>query len=361
MIRCTNVVEQAQEIHDEVSARWAEVVKSGDFILGEEVDIFEGWFSERCGGAHAISLNSGADALKVSLLAMGVGTGDEVITCSNTFIATVGAIRAVGATPILADVGPDELMTADLISAVTTWRTKVVIPVHLRGRPVHIAPIKKFCDSRGIGILEDCAQAIGTTDCGKQVGSDGGAAAFSLHPLKTLGGFGDGGVLVTRNNDIASFARRYRNHGMERRGNSLLFGDNSRLDSLQAAVLNVKTKYLDVWLKRRLEIANFYNASLLNSLIGPDLGVALAGNSYYHYVVKAERRDALIAHLAKNNVETAIHYPLPIHHQRAWTDSESHIDLPVTCYLAQRILTVPCHQHLTDAEVEHVATCIKKF
>jgi dTDP-4-amino-4,6-dideoxygalactose transaminase len=182
MIRCNNVQEQARELSGAIAERWRKVLDAGTFILGEEVSCFEAWMSQRCGGAAAITTNSGTDALQIALRALGVGTGDEVITCANSFVATVGAIVAVGAQPVLADVGEDELIAAGTVAPHLGARTRAVIAVHLRGRPVEMAPLVALCHAYGVAVVEDCAQAIGTTIDGRQVGTDGDVAAFSLHP-----------------------------------------------------------------------------------------------------------------------------------------------------------------------------------
>ncbi|MDX7999979.1 DegT/DnrJ/EryC1/StrS family aminotransferase [Xenorhabdus sp. Reich] len=361
MIKCNNIQEQALDLSELIFKQWRNVLATGDFVLGEEVSKFEAWMSQCCGGTYAVSLNSGTDALLLSLQALGVGPGDEVITCANTFVATVGAIVAVGATPILADVGDDELLNIDTIASLLTERTKAVIPVYLRGRPVDIDPIVSLCRAKGVFVIEDCAQAIGTTINGHQVGTLADAAAFSMHPLKTLGCFGDGGALITTNQKIAEYARLARNHGLQTRNESVLFGINSRLDTLQAAALNIKAQYLNQWLQRRQEIAAFYNQELFNTTTGMDLGGGKTGNSYYHYVVKSKNRDKLQQHLGRNGIEATIHYPKPIHQQRAWLNSQPHIVLPNTERLSQEILTIPCHHHLSDSDVERVVIAIKQF
>ncbi|QQZ39502.1 DegT/DnrJ/EryC1/StrS family aminotransferase [Pseudomonas sp. SK3(2021)] len=361
MIKCNNVQEQAQDLSAQMFERWHALLLGGDFVLGEEVTQFETWMSERCNGAHAIALNSGTDALFLALRALGIGPGDEVITCANTFVATVGAIVSAGARPVLADVGDDELISVDTLEPLLSARTKAVIPVYLRGRPVNIDAILDLCRSRGVAVIEDCAQAIGTTIDGCQVGTRGDASAFSMHPLKTLGGLGDGGVLVTTNLKIAEYARSVRNHGLENRNESVQFGINSRLDSLQAAALNIKTRYLDQWLKRRTEIAAFYDRTLCDTATGVDLGGGKPGNAYYHYVVKSTDRDRLQRYLAEQEIQTAIHYPIPIHRQRAWLSSQPQIVLPNTERLSREMLTLPCHHHLSDSDVERVVLAIKQF
>jgi dTDP-4-amino-4,6-dideoxygalactose transaminase len=212
-----------------------------------------------------------------------------------------------------------------------------------------------------VAVIEDCAQAIGTTFEGQQVGTRGDASAFSMHPLKTLGGLGDGGALVTTNPKIAEYARRARNHGLVTRNESVLFGINSRLDSLQASVLNIKVQYLDQWLKRRREIAAFYDQTLSEMTTSVDLGAAKPGGSYYHYVVQSKHRDRLQRYLAENDIQADIHYPRPIHLQEAWLKSQTQVVLPNTERLSREMLTLPCHHHLTDSHVEKVVEVIKRF
>ncbi|WP_408600388.1 DegT/DnrJ/EryC1/StrS family aminotransferase [Pseudomonas sp. PLMAX] len=361
MIKCNNVLEQANDLSALILKRWQVLLATGDFVLGEEVAKFEAWMSERCNGANAISLNSGTDALILALRALGIGPGDEVITCANTFVATVGAIVAAGAKPVLADVGDDELINVDTIEPLMNARTKAVIPVYLRGRPLNIDAIIDLCRSRGVVVIEDCAQAIGTTIDGHQVGTRGDASAFSMHPLKTLGGFGDGGVLVTTHPEIAEYAIKARNHGLETRNESVLFGVNSRLDSLQASALNLKVQYLDQWLKRRVEIAAFYDQALSRTATTVDLGRGKPGGSYYHYVVQSKHRDRLQSFLAENDIHAAVHYPTPIHWQEAWLKSQPPVVLPNTERLSREMLTLPCHHHLTDSDVEKVVATIKRF
>lgn len=361
MIKCTNVQEQTSDLSEAIIQRWRHVLEAGEFVLGDEVSTFENWMSQRCDGAYAVSMNSGTDALLLALRALGIGAGDEVITCANTFVATVGAIVAVGARPVLADVGDDELLHVDAIAPLIDARTRAVIPVHLRGRPVDTPSIVALCRTRGVAVVEDCAQAIGTTIHGRQVGVCGDAAAFSLHPLKTLGCLGDGGVLVTANSSIAAYARSARNHGLINREESVAFGINSRLDALQAAALNVKAQHVDGWLRRRKEIAAFYDETLAETATGADIGKGKLGNAYYHYVVRSKRRGQLLQHLARHNISGAIHYPIPIHRQRAWLRVQPPVSLATTERLTREILTIPCHHHLSDSEVERIVQAIRRF
>ena len=361
MIKCNDIQEQARDLSEAIIERWRHVLHGGEFVLGDEVAVFEQEMSRRCGGAYAVAINSGTDALFLALRAHGIGAGHEVVTCSNTFVATVGAIVAVGARPVLADVGDDELVNADTIAPLLSDRTRAVIPVHLRGRHADVDSIVAHCRPRGVAVIEDCAQAIGTTINGRQVGASSDAAAFSLHPLKTLGALGDGGVLVTTSASVAEYAKCARNHGLVSREEAVAFGINSRLDTLQAAALNVKMEHLDQWLYRRKEIAAFYDEMLADTATGVDLGRGKPGNAYYHYVVRSARRDQLKQYLARHGIQAAVHYPIPIHRQQAWLCSQPPVSLPTTERLAAEILTIPCHHHLSDGEVEAVASAIRRF
>ena len=361
MIRCNDIQEQTHDLSELIVERWRRVLQEGEFVLGDEVSLFEAEMSRRCDGAYAIAMNSGTDALFLALRAMGIGAGHEVVTCSNTFVATVGAIVATCARPVLADVGDDELVNADTIMPLMNGRTRAVVPVHLRGRPVDIDSITACCRPLDVAVIEDCAQAIGTMTNGRQVGTSSDAAAFSLHPLKALGALGDGGVLITTNPSIAEYARHARNHGLISREESVAFGINSRLDTLQAAVLNVKVQYLDRWLHRRKEIAGFYDERLAGTATGGDIASGKRGSAYYHYVVRSKNRDELLQHLAGHGIQAAVHYPIPIHRQQAWLHSQPPVSLPTTERLAREILTIPCHHHLSDGDVEAVTKAIWRF
>jgi dTDP-3-amino-2,3,6-trideoxy-4-keto-D-glucose/dTDP-3-amino-3,4,6-trideoxy-alpha-D-glucose/dTDP-2,6-dideoxy-D-kanosamine transaminase len=247
MIKCNNVQEQAQDRSGQIFERWQALLQSGDFILGDEVLMFESWMSDRCGGAHAVALNSGTDALFLALRALKIGPGDKVITCADTFVATVGAIVSAGTRPVLADVGDDELMDVDTIAPHLSDRTKAIIPVYLRGRPLDIDAIIDLCRSRGMA----------------------GCWPPAIRRLP---------------NTRVSRAIMAWKHVTNRSGSALTL-DSTRLDSLQAAALNVKAQYLDQWLKRRVEIAAFYDDVLSAARTGTDLGGSKPGNSYYHYVV----------------------------------------------------------------------------
>lgn len=356
MIKCTALSFENKVLGPHILAEWQQILSRGSFVLGDQVQSLEAWFSQRCGGAGAVGVNSGTDALSLALQAVGVTSGDEVITVSNSFVATVGAIVDIGARPVLADVLKDETIDPNAAERLVSPHTRAIVAVHLRGRPCQIDRLRKLCDEQSLALVEDCAQAIGTHVGETQVGVFGDAAAFSLHPLKSLGGVGDGGMVVARCDEVVNQVRLRRNHGLASRDAVELFGRNSRLDEIQAGVLNLKTVYIDDWLRRRHEIANYYNAAFDESAVGRDLGVDLPGNSYYHFVVAVEHRDELRKQLGADGIETAVHYPIPVHKQAAWIRSFGEVSLPATEELATKILTVPCHPGLSDSEVEYVCS-----
>jgi aminotransferase EvaB len=361
MIRTLDLERQHSQMRGEIVAALSRVVDSGRFILGEEVSSFEEEFAAVHGARYGVGVNSGTDALRIALRALNVQAGDEVITTANTFVATVGAIVELGATPVLVDVGHDENIDPQCVSEAITPRTKAVIVVHLRGNPADVSSIRGLCEPAGITVIEDCSQAAGASTATGPVGSQGTIGCFSLHPQKNLGGIGDAGIIVTDRADVAESCRLLRNHGLRTRDDVEVFGYNSRLDPLQAAVLRIKLGRLASWNRRRRSIAEYYSAAWR------ELPIELPGERpgdvavYYHYVVRTADRDRLRARLASSGIEALVHYPVPIHQQPAFKSSMPAVRLKVTEHQASRILSIPSHNWLTDAEVETVAEAVVDF
>jgi len=311
-----------------------EVLRRGDFILGEAVQHFEEEFAKYCGVPFAVGTSCGLDALRLSLLASGVGPGDEVITAANTFIATAFAISAVGARPVLVDV--DEVtfnINPAQIEPKITQATKAIIPVHLYGQPADMEPILEMARSRGLKVIEDACQAHGAKYKGKRVGFFGDAAAFSFYPAKNLGAYGD-------------------EHTMK--------GGNWRLDTLQAAVLCVKLKHLDEWNEARRKAAASYGQLLQDKAIITPLEAPYAKHIYHLYVIRLKNRDEARKQLAEKGIETGIHYPIPIHLTPAYKDlGYKPGDFPISERLADAILSLPMHPFLERKEIEYVAEIIK--
>ena len=348
---------------EEINAAIQRVLDSGTYILGEEVRQFEEEFARYIGVNYSVGVASGTDALLLALKACGVGKGDEVITVSNTAVATVAAIELAGATPILVDVYPDSLtMDATLFMGAISLKTKAVIPVHLYGHPCDMNAITEIAHDAEVIVIEDCAQSHGALYNGKKTGYFGDAAAFSFYPTKNLGAIGDGGMVVTRNEDIAVSIRLLRQYGWNGidRSKSIVTGMNSRLDEIQAAILRVKLHYIDVENIRRRRVANTYNKNLPHNHILTPKQEQEAIHVYHQYVIRTEKRDELRNYLSEHGVETAIHYPVPIHHQPAYKRKHIQI-LTVTEKACREILSLPMHPYVTDKGAEDVCELINNF
>jgi len=347
----------------ELLAAMAEVIDSGQFVMGPPVAQFEQAFADLCSVPHAVALNSGTDALWLALKALGLGPGDEVITVPNSFVATTAAIALTGARPVLVDVGPDYNLDPAGLDDALSPRTKAILPVHLTGRACRLEQILAFAQAHGLVVIEDAAQAVLAEHRGRRVGSFGAAGCFSLHPLKTLNALGDGGILTTSDAELAARVRRLRNHGLLSRDDTGEWAHNSRLDTLQAAVLLVKLRHLEAWTARRRELAGRYRAGLaevpqVRTPDDPNDGRAV----YHTFVIQAERRDELMAHLAARGIGTRVHYPVPIHLTTAGRDlGYPPGSFPVAEAQAGRILSLPVYPELSDAEVDQVIAAIAEF
>jgi len=354
---------QYRSIRDEVNNAMLDVVASSQFILGEQVKRFEEEFAAYCDVRYAIGVDSGTSALELALRALGVGPGDEVITAANTFIATVLAIWATGARPILADVDPVTYnISITGIEQAITSRTRAILPVHLYGQPADMDPIVELARQHGLAVVEDACQAHGARYKGRAAGSLGDAAAFSFYPAKNLGCYGDGGIVVTDSTQIADSVRMFRDYGQSEKYVHLLKGYNHRLDTLQAAVLRVKLPHLDEWNAARRSHARQYGQLLAgNGLILPSVA-DYAEHVYHLYVVRTERRDALRAHLQAQGISTGIHYPVPVHMQEAFKDLGYRSgDFPVTEECAAQVLSVPMYAELEPVQVSEVAESVLDF
>ena len=349
---------------DDYLAGVRELVLSGDFTLGKALTEFEERFAAMCGQPHAIGVGSGTDALILALRMLGVGPGDEVITTTNTFIATVGAIAATGARPVFVDSEDGFVIDADLIEAATTPRTKAILPVHYTGNVADMPAIMRIAEKHRLHVVEDACQAIAAGIDGQPVGSWGAAAAFSLHPLKNLNVWGDGGVIVTRSAELADKLRLYRNHGLINRDEVAVFGVNSRLDTLQAVIGNRLIGQTEFITHQRIANAARYDAGLAD--LEPHIRVPRrrpgVTHVYHLYCVRGERRDELLAFLNDRGVEAKVHYPIPVHLQPA----AAHLgygrgDFPVAEADAAATITLPAHQHLTAGEIDYCLDQVHEF
>jgi dTDP-4-amino-4,6-dideoxygalactose transaminase len=337
------------------------VLAGGEYILGREVAAFEAELARLCGTRHAVGMANGTDALLLTLKALGIGPGDEVITVPNSFVASASCIALTGARPVFVDVGPDGLMAPRLLEQACTRRTKAVIPVHLTGKVCDMAAIGRFAAKRGLLVIEDAAQAAGALSLGRPAGSFGRAACLSFHPLKNLNAAGDAGAVVTDDGRLAESLRLWRNHGLKSRDEVLFWGHNSRLDALQAAVLRLRLKALPGIIARRRRNAELYREGLAG-VVGLPAEDKDSRQTYHLFMIQCERRDGLKAFLARKGVATAVHYPTPIHLQPCGKGlGYRKGDFPEAERQARRILSLPVHQSLRPAQIGHVIRCIRSF
>ena len=359
-VRFVDLQAQIRSLQPALSEAIQAVLDRGDFILGKDVELFEQEFAAYCGVAHAVGVDSGLSALELALRALRVGPGDEVITQANTFIASVGAILAVGARPVLVDCDDDGAIRPDAVRAALTPATRAIMPVHLFGRVCDIEAITAIADAAGVPVVEDACQAHGAVLDGRRAGSFGIASAFSFYPAKNLGAFGDGGMLVTRSREVADTVRQLRNYGQQAKYQHVSLPLNHRLDTIQAAVLRVKLPHLDSWNARRQYLADAYR----EHLEGVPVRIAPAGaqgrHVYHLFVIETEHRDRLREALQARRVETGIHYPAPLHLQAALEDlGYRRGAFPTAERLAAHSLSLPMYPEMPLAQVELVADGIR--
>lgn len=352
---------QYLSIQPEIDTAIARVLASGQFILGAEVDAFEREFAEYCSVDHAVGVDSGTSAIQLSLLACGIGAGDEVITVSNTAVATVAAIELTGAKPVLVDVNPQTLtLDPSKLEAALTTRTRAVLPVHLYGCPADMNPILDFARTHQLFVIEDCAQAHGAKYHGKSVGGWGHLSAFSFYPTKNLGAYGDGGAVLTNDSALAEKVRLLRQYGWRENRISEQKGMNARLDEMQAAILRVKLHYLEKWNDRRRELAALYKSLLADSELILPFEPPDTRHVYHQFVIRHPKRDALKAFLTRHGIHTQIHYPVPVHLQPAYRENNINT-LSCTESIANEILSLPLYPEMQDEDVERVCRSIRLF
>ena len=357
-----NLVAQWESERDALLPIIDRVLASGQYIGGPIVEEFEKRAAALCGSKHCVALNSGTDALVCGLVAMGVKRGDEVITPPNSFVASTAAITHIGATPVFVDVLPDQNIDPSKIEAAITSKTKVIMPVHLTGRMARMDEICEIAERHHLQIIEDGAQSIGSKYKNIPSGKWGKIGCFSTHPLKNLNACGDGGFLVTDDDDIAFQIRLMRNHGLVDRNTAEIFGSVSRLDSLQAAILNYRIQKLAAVTEKRRRNADLYRKLLDTSKIFIPEEKAAEFNTYHTFVIQVSNRDQLKKQLEEAGIETSIHYPIPIHLQPAskkfrYTTG----DFPVTEKQAVEILTLPVNEFLAPEQIEYIADRLNSF
>lgn len=344
---------QHEPLKDEILEAVEEVLDHGWFILGEEVTAFEQRIANYLDVPHVVGVGSGTDAIELALRARGIGKGDEVITVSHGWISSASAIHLVGATPVFADVDPETmLMDPDDLEEAVTDRTAAVMPVHLNGFPCELDPIREICQRHDLDLIEDCAQALGTRYKGELVGTDD-IGCFSLHPLKVLSACGDAGMITVQDDDDAETLRQLRNNGRESREIFPHISDNSRLDTLQAAILLVKANHLEDWIEQRREHAAAYREALEGVVRLPPDERDDDRAIYTMFVIRHPERDAIQEHLAERGVDAKIHYPYGIHEQEPF-EPYADRELPATERVVSEILSLPVYPEMSDAQRDAV-------
>ena len=355
---------QYRQIEAELKPVLEDIMVNGAFIGGPQVAAFEEEFAAFCGGGYCVGLNSGTDALRFALMAAGVGPGDEVITVPHTFIATTEAISQTGAVPVFVDIEPATCtMDVSQIARRITSNTRAIVPVHLYGQPADMDPILEIARKHQLAVIEDACQAHGALYKGRLAGSMGVAGCFSFYPGKNLGAFGDAGAVVTADANMAQTMRMLREHGQSRKYYHDMEGYTGRLDAIQAAVLRLKLKRLADWNRARRDNAALYTKLLADV---PSITVVkeadFAQSVYHLYVILVDDRDGLQAFLAEKEVGTGLHYPLPLHLQKAYSSMGfKKGDFPVSECTAERLLSLPMYAELTTEQIEYVVDCIREY
>ncbi len=388
-----NLKKQYQTIKEEADKKALEVLSGAQYIMGTNVKEFEKEFSEYLGVKHSISVGNGTDALIISLKALGIGEGDEVITTPWTFFATAESISFVGATPVFVDVELDTFnIDPTKIEEKITPKTKAIMLVHIFGQPCDMDAINDIAKKHNLYVIEDAAQAVGSEYKGQKIGTLSDIATFSFFPTKNLGCAGDGGMIVTDNDNLATICRALKAHGSGENGqkafniiNSIdeniaedsaadntvynplkyynyLIGHNSRLDEIQAALLRIKLREIDKWNSKRRENAKFYNDNLKDTGLVTPFEDKDVKHVYHLYILQSEKRAALVSFLNKKGVSTGVYYPVPLHLQKAYKDlGYKEGDLPNAEYLSHRTFAIPMFAELTDEEKEYIVNTIKEF
>ncbi len=371
MVPFFDLTRQYKRIEEEILSATKRVYEKGRFILGEEVSVFEEEFSHYCGVRYGVGVDSGTDALQLALKAVGVGEGDEVITVAHSFIATALAISQTGAKPLFVDIDPETYtMDPNALEQFLRHRKKkgerqkikAILPVHLYGHPAEMDAIMDIADRYQLTLIEDACQAHGAEYQGRKVGSFGLLSCFSFYPTKNLGGYGDGGMVVTNDKKLFEKLRLLRCYGEKRKYEHVLKGGNNRLDEIQAAILRVKLKYLDQWNEERRKRVLIYKKMLEHTGVICPTEKGQAKHVYHLFVIRTKKRNPLQTFLKEKGIGTLIHYPIPIHLQKAFRElGYRRGDLPLTEQYAREVLSLPFFPEMTESEIEGVATQIKTF
>ncbi|WP_124728462.1 DegT/DnrJ/EryC1/StrS family aminotransferase [Staphylospora marina] len=354
---------QLDTIREDIYAAVHRVLESGHYIIGPEVKAFEEEVAAYIGVKHAIGVANGTDALQLALHAAGIGPGDEVITTPFTFFATAETVSQLGAVPVFVDVDPKTCnIDVDQIRSKINERTKAIIPVHIFGQPANMDEIMAIAKEHGLFVLEDAAQAMGSEFKGVRIGGLGHAATFSFFPTKNLGGYGDGGMVVTNDDELARKIRILRVHGSNPKYYHSMIGYNSRLDELQAAMLRIKLRHLDAWNDARREKAALYDELLKDVPVVTPHHAENRKHIYHLYIIQAEERDELMEHLKQHGIASGVYYPVPLHLQEVYKElGYKEGDLPVAEYLSKRTFALPLYPELPEEDIRFIVQTIRDF
>jgi dTDP-4-amino-4,6-dideoxygalactose transaminase len=358
-----DMVAQYRTIQTEIDAAVRQVLEAGQFILGPNVAALEKEIAAYIGVERGVGVASGTDALVLALRALEIGPGDEVIVPAYTFFATAGAVLLVGAKPVCVDVDPQTYtLDVEQITSRLTEKTKAIIPVHLYGHPADMAPLMKLAESRSLKVIEDNAQAIGAQYQGRKTGSIGDIACLSFFPSKNLGGYGDGGMVVTNDNDLADRIRMLRTHGWRKKYFPEMLGYNSRLDELQAAILRVKLRHLDEWTERRQYLVGKYNEEFAGTGIGTPFVADEVRHAYHLYIIEVDNRPKVQAQLKEEGIPTAVYYPQPLHLAEPLAEyGYKNGDFPVSERASERTLSIPFYPEMGEEQLRSVAEKVKRI
>ncbi len=361
MVPFVDLKAQYHSIKSEIDEAAVRVFESTQFVLGSEVAAFEKEFAAYCGAQHGIAVNSGTSALHLAMLALGIGPGDEVITVSHTFVATVAAILYTGAKPVLVDIEPRSFnMDPNQVEKAITPRTKAIIPVHLYGQCADMDPILQIAKKHNLRVIEDAAQAHGAEYKGRRAGSMGDLGCFSFYPGKNLGAYGEGGMVTTSNAEYTRTIRMLRDWGAEKKYHHVLKGYNYRMEGIQGAILRVKLRHLEAWTEARRAHAALYDELLGVSPVQPPAEMHYARHVYHVYAVRTPEREALQQKLQAQGIQTGIHYPIPVHLLEGYADLGYHAgDFPCTEQAANEVLSLPMYAELPDEGIRQVVEAIK--
>jgi dTDP-4-amino-4,6-dideoxygalactose transaminase len=365
MIPFLDLKAQYASIGPELESAALEVLRSTHYALGPQVEAFERNFAEACDVRHAIAVNSGTSAIVLALQAAGIGEGSAVITVPLTFVATIAAIEQVGARPVLVDVDPlTRCMDVSLLEAAIVPGVKAIIPVHLHGLPSNMDEINRLAEHHGITVIEDAAQAHGASINSRPAGSFGHCGCFSFYPGKNLGAAGEGGCVVTNDDDLDRVIRSLRDWGQVGKSNHVYKGTNARMDAIQGAILNVKLGYLEEWTNSRRELAGHYSANIMKSgLVSKGVGIPTVPDGYdssFHvYAIEVANREFIISSLNKVGIGTSIHYPVPVHLQPAFANlGYGSGSFPTSERLAGQLLSLPLYPEMTKSMVDEVVAAL---